>query len=178
MHVVPSAKLPSGHTVLVVVTLCTALHFVLSFASWVNPVLQVVHTPVPSVHCVQPSAQTLQSPVDVRKNPGEHWAHAVPLEDVVHPGLHAHCPFDPHSPLRQLHVDGAFEGRVGTRHRPEPVLPWSHDGHPAGHAWHLGPKNPWAQDSQEEPVKPVGQLHVPEEVQTPEPAHGGEQAED
>ena len=27
-------------------------------------------------------------------------------------------------------------------------------------------------------MKPVGQLHVPEEVQTPEPAHGGEQAED
>ena len=42
----------------------------------------------------------------------------------------------------------------------------------------MGPKNPSAQVSHEDPVNPVGQLHVPEAEQTPEPEQGTEQAKD
>jgi hypothetical protein len=42
----------------------------------------------------------------------------------------------------------------------------------------VGPKNPSAHDSQAEPVKPGGQSHVAEALQTAELEHGGEQADD
>lgn len=67
---------------------------------------------------------------------------------------------------------------VGVRHRPEPVIPSSHDVQPVGHAVQLKPKNPDAQDSQDAPVNPGGQVHVPAAEQTPLPEHGGEQLED
>lgn len=42
----------------------------------------------------------------------------------------------------------------------------------------MGPKNPLSHDSQAEPAKPRGHLHVRKAEQTEEPAHGGEQADD
>lgn len=42
----------------------------------------------------------------------------------------------------------------------------------------MGPKNPLAHASHDEPVNPGAHLQVPEDKQMPEPAHGGEQAED
>lgn len=50
VQVVPLLKLPSGQTVPVDVTDGTASHLVLSFASWVYPVLQAIQAPVPSAH--------------------------------------------------------------------------------------------------------------------------------
>jgi hypothetical protein len=67
---------------------------------------------------------------------------------------------------------------VVERQRPEPAIPSSHVVQPVGHAWHEGPKNPVAQTSQDEPLKPVGHVHWPDAEQTPEPEHGGEQALD
>ena len=115
--------------------------------------------------------------MDVKKNPGEHFAQAVPLAAVVNPTLHVHCPLDPHTPLRQLQLDAGLV-TVAERHRPDPDIPSSQDAHPAGHAWQVGPKNPGEQDSHDAPVNPGAQLHVPEAEQTPEPAHGGEHADD
>jgi hypothetical protein len=40
------------------------------------------------------------------------------------------------------------------------------------------PKKPSAQDSHEDPVKPVGQVQVPDAEQTLEPEQGGEQVDD
>lgn len=57
-------------------------------------------------------------------------------------------------------------------------MPSSQEVQPAGHAWQSGPKNPEAQDSQDEPVKPWGQEHVPDAEQIPAPEHGGEHADD
>lgn len=87
-----------------------------------------------------------------------------------------HCPLEPHTPFRQLHDVELLV--VATRQRPLPEIPSSHVAHPAGHAWQLGPKKPEAQDSQELPVNPGGQLHVPAAEQMPAPEHGGEQADD
>lgn len=42
----------------------------------------------------------------------------------------------------------------------------------------MEPKKPGEQVSQEDPVKPGAHVHVPEELQIPAPAHGGEHAED
>ena len=67
---------------------------------------------------------------------------------------------------------------TGSRHLPVPVMPSSHDWQSAGQAWHVGPKKPFEQVSQEVPLKPVGQTHVPDAEHTPEPAHGGEHADD
>jgi hypothetical protein len=119
----------------------------------------------------------LQSPVEVRKKPEEQAAHAVPLEAVVKPGLHAHCPFVPQTPLRQLQVEGAL-ATVRLRHWPVPVIPWSHFSQPSGQGLHWGPKNPSAHDSQEDPVNPGEHWQVPEAEQTPELEHGGEHALD
>ena len=119
----------------------------------------------------------LQSPVEVKKNPAAHFAHAVPLSAFVQPGLHVHWPFEPQMPLRQLQVEGALL-TMGFRHLPEPEIPSSQDAQPAGHGWHVGPKKPEAHDSHDEPVKPGAQEHVPEAEHTPAPAHGGEQARD
>lgn len=47
-----------------------------------------------------------------------------------------------------------------------------------GQGWHFGPKKPFAHDSQEEPVKPVGQVHVPLAEHTPLPEQGGVHDED
>lgn len=118
-----------------------------------------------------------QLPSELRKNPVSHFAHAVPLVPAVHPGLQVHDPSDPHTPFRQLHVDGAFL-MMGSRHRPLPVIPSSQVVQSAGHAWQVGPKNPGAHVSQDVPLKPGGQLHVPDAEHTPAPAQGGEQAED
>lgn len=101
----------------------------------------------------------------------------MPLAAVVQPALQVHWPFDPHWPFRQLQVAGA-PVTTGTKHRPEPEIPSSQEVHPEGHGWQVGPKKPFAQDSQDDPVNPVGQVHTPEAEQTPEPAHGGEHAED
>jgi hypothetical protein len=57
-------------------------------------------------------------------------------------------------------------------------MPWSQEGHPLGHGWHVGPKKPGAQDSHEVPLKPVEQVHEPDAEQTPDPAQGGEHAAD
>ena len=117
----------------------------------------------------------MQSPPEVKKNPGAHWAQAVPLLAVVHPALQEHWPFEPQTPFKQLHVELVA---AGTRQSPLPEMPSSQLWHPAGHAWQFGPKKPWAQDSHDVPVKPGGHVHVPEEEHTPAPAQGGEHAED
>ena len=53
----PSLKLPSGQTVPVEVVAWVAMHFVRSFAFWVNPDLQEMQLPLPSAHFVHPSWQ-------------------------------------------------------------------------------------------------------------------------
>lgn len=67
---------------------------------------------------------------------------------------------------------------TGSRHLPVPVMPSSQVAQSAGHAWQVEPKKPFEQVSQEVPLKPVGQTHVPDAEHTPEPAHGGEHADD
>ena len=54
----PVLKLPTGHVWPVVVIDWGGLHLVGSFASWENPDLQAVQSPVPSAHWVQPNWQT------------------------------------------------------------------------------------------------------------------------
>lgn len=156
---------------------CAAVHWVASLALCVKPDLQVIQSPVLSAHSVQPSAQTSQFPLESRKYPVAHFAQAVPLDAVVHPALHEHAPSEPQTPLMQSQLDGGLL-TSGTRHFPVPCKPWSHFSQSAGQGWHVGPKNPSAQDSHEEPVKPVGQTHLPAVEHTPAPAHGGEHAED
>ncbi len=95
----------------------------------------------------------LQSPVEVRKNPVAHLAHAVPLLAVVKPSVQVQAPLDPHSPLIQLHVDGELDTCV-TKHLPVPEIPSSHFVQLDGHAWQLEPKKPDAQDSHDSPRKP------------------------
>jgi hypothetical protein len=115
--------------------------------------------------------------VEVAKNPVAHLAHAVPLAAVIHPGLHEHEPSGAHSPLRQLQADkGLATG--GVKHLPVPEIPSSHDEQPAGHAWHVGPKKPAAQVSQDVPLNPGAHVQVPDAEQVPELAQGGEQVED
>ena len=101
----------------------------------------------------------------------------MPFAAVVHPELHVHWPFEPHTPLRQLHDDGGLLTGA-TRQRPLPAMPSSHDVHPAAHAWQSGPKNPLAHASHDAPVKPAGQVQVPAAEQMPAPEHGGEHAAD
>jgi hypothetical protein len=151
--VVPVLKLPSGHAVPELVTDCTALHFVRSFASWVNPCLQVTQMPLPSAHCWQPSWHTAQLPFPSRKNPGAQVAHRVLFDAVVQPALHVHWPLVPQTPLRQLQAEEAL-APVVERQRPEPAIPSSQVAQPAGHAWHEGPKKPFAHTSQDVPLKP------------------------
>lgn len=149
----PAPKLPSGQTVPPEAVCGGGLHLVLSLASTENVDLQVEHKPVPSWHCVHPLLQVWQSPEAVKKNPGEHFEHNVPSSPVVNPTLQVHCPFDPQTPFLQLHVVGSL-ATAGFKHLPEPLTPSSHVLQFAGHAWHLGPKNPKAQDSQDTPVNP------------------------
>ena len=132
-HAVPLLKLPSGQTVPDAVFDWTASHFVRSFASWVNPLLQVTQIPLLSSHWLHPSWHTEQSPFESRKKPGAHLAHAVPLSAVVQPALQVRCPFEPHSPFKQLQVDGRLL-TIDTRHRPDPEMPSSQDEQPPGHA--------------------------------------------
>lgn len=117
-----------------------------------------------------------QLPPEFKKNPAAHFEHAFPSSPVVHPALHVHCPFS-HFPLTQLHVSGLFS-IVGARQRPVPVMPSSQDVQPTGHAWQATPKKPFAQSWHESPVKPGGQVQVPEAEHTPAPAQGGEHEED
>lgn len=153
-------------------------HFVRSVVSCVRPVLQAIQSPDWSAHWVQPNWHAWQLPVESRKNPAAHLAHAVPLSAVVQPGRHVHVPpVVAHTPFSQLQLEGGLE-TVGVRQRPLPEIPSSQDVHPSGQAWHVGPKNPAEQDSHEVPLNPVGQMHVPDEEHTPEPEQGGEQAED
>ena len=77
----------------------------------------------------------------------------MPLLPVVNPALQVHCPFDPQTPFSQLHVVGSL-AIAGFKHLPEPLIPSSQVVQFAGHAWHLDPKNPDEQDSQDTPVKP------------------------
>lgn len=119
----------------------------------------------------------LQSPVDVKKNPVEHFAHAFPSSPVVNPALQAHWPLAPHAPLRQLHVAGAL-ATTGLTHLPVPVMPSSQVVQLSGQGLHSGPKKPVAHDSHDDPVNPGAHWQVPEAEQTPEPAHGGEHADD
>jgi hypothetical protein len=58
---VPSENAPGGQSVPEDVILGGGLHLVRSFASCVKPVLHAVHTPVPSVHAVQPIWQTISA---------------------------------------------------------------------------------------------------------------------
>jgi hypothetical protein len=99
------------------------------------------------------------------------------LASLIQPALQAHVPSVPHSPFTQLQVAGLLSIE-GTKHWPDPDIPWSHVWHCEGQGWQVGPKNPLAQTSQEGPVKPGGQLHFPEVEQTAEPEHAGEQAYD
>jgi hypothetical protein len=115
--------------------------------------------------------------VEVKKNPGEHVAHAVPLLAVVNPALHEHCPLGPHSPLIHLHLAGSL-AITDFKHLPEPVIPSSQLWQFVGQGWHWGPKDPDAQDSHEAPVNQEAQWQVPEVVHTPEDAQLGLQAED
>jgi hypothetical protein len=76
-----------------------------------------------------------------------------------------------------LQLDGGLV-TAAVKHRPLPEIPSSQEVHPPGHGWHVGPKKPDAQDSQEVPLKLVGHVHEPEAEQTPDPAQGGEHAAD
>ena len=89
-----------------------------------------------------------QSPFESKKKPGAQLAQAVPLLLVVQPALHVHCPLPPQTPFRQLHDDGGLD-TAGTKHFPVPVRPWSHVVQLEGHGWHVGPKKPDAQLSQD-----------------------------
>src|SRR5882762_9940243 len=114
-----------------------------------------------------------QLPALLKKKPAAHLAQAVPLLLVVQPGRQVHCPFDPHWPFKQLQLEGELL-ILAVKHRPVPEVPSSQEVQPLGQGWHFGPKKPDAQDSHEVPLKPVGQVHVPEAEQTPDPAQGGE----
>ena len=96
---------------------------------------------------------------------------------MVQPALHEHCPLAPQTPLRQLQADERL-AVVDERQLPEPLIPSSQVVQPAGHAWHEGPKKPFAQTSQDVPLKPEGHVHCPDAEHTPAPEHGGEQALD
>ena len=124
----------------------------------------------------------LHSPVLVVKNPSAHFAHACPFAPVVHPGLHAHCPFDPQTPFTQLHwVTESWGPLVCWRQRPVPASPSSHLSQPVfapEHDVQLGPKNPCAHCSQEFPEKPCGQTQTPLCEHTPELEQGGLQDDD
>jgi hypothetical protein len=76
-----------------------------------------------------------------------------------------------------LQLDGRFD-TTGTKQRPVPEIPSSHEVHPDGHAWHVGPKKPDEHTSQDAPVNPLGHWHVPEAEQMPFPEHAGEQVDD
>lgn len=170
-------KLPSGQAVPSDLVCAAASHWVRSFGSCVNPVEQAIQSPVESAQDVHPSWQASQLPAESRKKPVAHLAHAVPFDAVVHPGRHVHCPLVPHSPLRQLQLAGGLvTGAV--RHLPLPAMPSSQVVHPLAHGLHVGPKNPVEQVSQEVPLNPVGQIHVPDAEHTLEPEQGGEHAED
>ena len=101
----------------------------------------------------------------------------MPLDAVVQPALHEHCPLAPQTPFRQLQADERL-AVVDERQRPEPVIPSSQVVQPAMHAWHEGPKNPFAQTSQDVPLNPEGHVHWPDAEHTPALEHGGEQALD
>jgi len=133
LHAVPSENEPSGQTVPDEVVPAWARHWVLSFAFWVKPCLHWRHVPVPSAHEVHPSWQTWQSPLELRKNPVAHFAHAVPLSAFVQPALQVHDPPEPHWPFRQLQVLGAFS-ILRLRQVPEPAIPSSHWSQSAGQA--------------------------------------------
>jgi hypothetical protein len=77
----------------------------------------------------------------------------------------------------QLQLDGGLTTGA-TKHLPVPEVPSSQEEHPEGHGWQFGPKNPGEHDWQDVPVNPGAQLHVPDGVQTPDPAQGGEHVED
>lgn len=96
----------------------------------------------------------MQSPVEVKKKPGEHVAHAVPLSAVVKPAVQTHWPLVPQTPLRQLQVEGALV-TMDFKHCPVPVIPSSQVVQLLGHGLHCGPKNPVAHVSHDEPVKPA-----------------------
>jgi len=115
--------------------------------------------------------------VDVKKNPGAHVAHAVPLAATVKPVLHVHPPLDPQTPLRQLQLEGGFT-TAKAMHLPVPEMPSSQDEHPVGHGSQVEPKNPAAHVSHDVPVKPGAQLQVPDGEQTPDLEQGGEHVAD
>ena len=75
----------------------------------------------------------------------------MPLDAVVQPALHVHCPLAPQTPLGQLQA--VEVATVDVRHLPESEIPSSQVVQPAGHAWHGGPKKPYAQTSQDVPLK-------------------------
>ena len=56
---VPLLKLLSGQTTPAEVVDWIGMHFVRSLGSWVNPLLQEIHWPVVSAHCVHPSWHTM-----------------------------------------------------------------------------------------------------------------------
>lgn len=116
-------------------------------------------------------------PLESKKNPFAHVEHAVPFDEVVHPALQVHLPLEPHSPLTQLHVDGAFV-TLNWRQVPVPDMPSSQSRQPAGQASQVGPKCPETHDSQDDPVKPLWQTHLPVEEHMPPDEHGDEHAVD
>jgi hypothetical protein len=87
-------------------------------------------------------------------------------------------PVPEQTPLSQLQLAGEFAGISGVRQIPVPVMPSSHFAQPEGHGEHCGPKNPDAQFSQLDPVKPVGQTQVPAVEQTAEEEQAGVQLAD
>ncbi|KAJ3884782.1 hypothetical protein GG344DRAFT_83509 [Lentinula edodes] len=133
-----------------------------------------VGSPVISAHAEHRISQILQSLVEVKKNPEAHLEQAVPLSAVVQPALQLHWPLDPHSPLRELHEEGALV-MLNARHFPVPDMPSSQSRQPEVQAWQDRPKKP---DSQEAPVKPAAHEQVPDDVQIPLLEQAGSQAED
>lgn len=192
-------KLPSGQTPAPVED---GTHCEVSVEPRTNPSAHCVQVPlapeaeeaVDAAHAAQFVEHARQSPVESLKNPSahsEHWTAGVVVvvvafvdeaeetevcpaaaARVVHPARHVHEPEAPQTPFSQLQVEGALLACGADRHLPDPVIVSSHTAHPTGQAVHWVPKNPGAQDSQEVPLNPALQTHVPWALHWPDAAQG------
>jgi hypothetical protein len=102
----------------------------------------------------------------------------VPLSLWINPAVHVQRPPWVHAPFVHPQVEGSLSALAGFMHLPEPEIPSSHSAHPSGHFLHCGPKNADRHRSQEGPVNPGGQRHIPEGVQVLWEEQGGEQEVD
>jgi hypothetical protein len=144
-----------------------------SVRDWTVPGTQVVQAV--GEQALQPEPHERQFPLlESRKKPVSHVAHAVPLEALTHPVIQVQVPDELQEPFRQLHLEGAFEGSGVTRQAPVPDSPSSHLSQSLGHLEQLGPKKPFSQVSQEAPVNPAGQTHLPSVEHMALEEHAGE----